>query len=88
MAYNVATQSPRLLKVSGETTEMACGIADASSTTLTVTVPQFSKVIGAVGNSLDSATSPILASTSGNTFTMTTASSDTIAWIAWGVAKI
>lgn len=88
MAYNSESVSPRLLKVVGEKTELCCGIADASSTTLTVTVPQLSKVIGVVACSLDNATAPVLASTSGNTFTMTTNSGDTISWLAWGVAKI
>lgn len=88
MAYNTESESPRLLKSVGNYTEMACGIADASGTTLTVTVPQLSKVKGVVANSLDSATSPVLASTSGSTFTMTTASGDTISWIAWGIPKI
>lgn len=88
MAYTTESESPRLLKSVGNYTEIACGIADASSTTLTVTVPQLSKIKGAVGNSLDSATSPILASTSGNVFTMTVGSGDTISWMAWGIPKI
>lgn len=88
MAYNVSTQTPRLIKSVGNYTEMAAGIGTASSTTLTVTIPQFSQVYGAVGTSLDSTTPPILASTVGNVFTMTTNSGDDIAWIAWGIAKI
>ena len=88
MSYNSSTASPKLVKTVGSYTELAAGIADATSTTLTVTVPQFSQVISVVANSLDSATAPILASTSGNIFTMTTASGDTISWMAYGIAKI
>ena len=88
MAYNSSSESPRLLKSTGVYTEIACGIGLASSTTLTVTIPNFTQVIGVVANSLDNATAPILASTSGNTFTMTTNSGDKISWMAWGKAKI
>ena len=87
MAYTKATQSPTLLESVGSYSGLAVGIGTASSTTLTVTVKGLRVVYGAVGNSLDSATSPILASTAGNVFTMTTASGDDIAWIAWGIPK-
>ena len=87
MAYSVATQSPKLLEAVGSFSGFACGIGTASSTTLTITVPQLASVHGAVGTSLDNATAPILASTGAGTFTMTTNSGDKIAWIAWGKAK-
>lgn len=88
MAYTTTSQAARLLKAVGNYVELAAGIATATTTTLTVTVPSLSVVMGVVANSLDSATSPVLASTSGNTFTMTTASGDKISWLAWGIAKI
>lgn len=88
MAYNTEDVSPRLLKVNGAYTEIAAGIDDSTGTTLTVTIPNFTSVHGVVANSLDSTTMPILATTTGNVFTMTCASNDTISWMAWGIAKI
>ena len=87
MAYNSTAESPKLLESIGSFSGFAVGIDVASSTTLTVTVPQLKVVIGALGTSLDNATAPIFASSSGGQFTMTTNSGDKIAWIAWGVPK-
>lgn len=87
MAYNVTAQSPKLLEALGSFSGFAVGIGLASGTTLTVVVPGLRVVHGVVGTSLDNATAPILASTSGSTFTMTTNSGDKIAWIAWGIPK-
>jgi hypothetical protein len=87
MAYNKEAQSPTLLESVGSYSGIAVGIGTASSTTLTVTVPGLRVVHGAIGTSLDNATAPILASSSGNGFTMTTNSGDKIAWMAWGIPK-
>lgn len=87
MAYNTTSESPKLLEGVGAYSGFAVGIGLASSTTLTVNVTSLKVVKGAIGTSLDNATAPILASTSGSTFTMTTNSSDKIAWIAWGTPK-
>lgn len=88
MAYNSQAQGARLIKAVGPFTEMACGVATASTTTLTVTVPQLSQVIGVVASSQTSATAPFLASTAGNVFTMTTGNGDIISWMAWGIPKL
>lgn len=88
MAYNSQAQAPRLVRALGPFTEIAVGVATASTTTLTVTVPQLSQVIGVVATSHSSATAPFLASTAGNVFTMTTGSGDIISWLAWGVPKL
>ena len=85
MAYNVTAQTPTLLESVGSYSGFAVGIGLAVSTTLTVTVKGLRTVYGAVGTSLDNATAPILATTVGNVFTMTTNSGDKIAWIAWGI---
>ncbi len=87
MAYNVTAQDPELLEALGSYSGFAVGIGLAVSTTLSVTVKGLRIVKGVVGTSLDNATAPILASTSGNAFTMTTNSGDKIAWIAWGIPK-
>lgn len=87
MAYNVETQSPKLLEALGSFSGFAVGIGTASTTTLTVVVSGLRVVHGAIGTSLDSATAPIFATSVGSTFTMTTGSGDKIAWIAWGIPK-
>ncbi len=85
MAYNSSSEDPKLLESIGSFSGFAVGIGEASSTTLTVTVQGLKTVIGAIGTSLDNATAPIFASSSGSQFTMTTNSGDKIAWIAWGI---
>ncbi len=85
MAYNTTAESPKLLESVGSYSGLAVGIGLAVSTTLTVTVKGLRVVHGAIGTSLDNATAPILATTVGNVFTMTTNSADKIAWIAWGI---
>ena len=90
MAFNTSAQDPRLLKVAGETTEMACGISTASGSALTITVPQLSYVYGAVAMTFTNAAANVaVTATSGNTFTVaTTNAADVFAWIAWGKAKM
>ena len=85
MAYNSEAESPKLLESIGSFSGFAVGIGTASGATLTVTVPGLKSVLGALGTSLDNATAPIFASSSGSQFTMTTNSGDKIAWIAWGI---
>jgi hypothetical protein len=85
MAYNVSTQAQKLLPSVGSYSGFAVGLAAASATTVTVACTSLRVVHGVVATSIDSATAPILASTSGSTFTLTVASGDTVAWIAWGI---
>lgn len=88
MAYTIF-QSPRLLNSVGEKTEIACGVIDGSGTTTTVTVPQLTRVVGAI--SCDSADGACWVSTmagTSNQFTVTHASGADFSWIAWGIARI
>lgn len=91
MAYNITatntTTNNKLLESTGQFSGFACGIGLAVTTTLTVTVPSLRTVEGVVMTG-QGATLPQLASTSGNTFTATTGSADTIHWIAWGKPKV
>lgn len=86
MAYNTTSESPKLLEGVGAYSGFAVGIGVADNTTLTVET-NLTTVHGAIGTSLDNATAPIFASSSGGQFTMTTNSGDKIAWIAWGIPK-
>lgn len=80
--------NPRLLFVSGETTEIACGSVDGSGTTSAVTVPQLTAIQGVICGGATSATAIYVASISGNQFTATHASNDDFHWIAWGTARM
>jgi hypothetical protein len=89
MAFTSSDEAPKLLKVSGETTEMVCGIDTASGSALTVTCPQLVSVKGVVATAYTSGAAVSVTATATNTFTVaTTNATDVFAWIAWGVAKI
>lgn len=87
MAFNKTSQSPKLIENLGQFAPIAWGIATASSTTLTVTIPQFRSIYLVLGASQSTATSPFPATTVGNTFTMTVGSGEVINWIAIGQPK-
>lgn len=87
MAFNRTSQPPTLVENIGNFNPIAWGIDTAVSTTLTVTIPSFRSVYLAIGTSQSTATSPFLATTVGNTFTMTVGSGEVIAWIAIGQPK-
>lgn len=80
--------SAKLVEAIGSFTQMACGVAGGSGTTTTVTVPQFSVVLGAGAMGATSSTAPYVDTVSANTFTVTTASADLFFWIAYGKAKV
>ena len=80
--------SPTLAKIVGNYSELVYGVAGGSGTSTTVTVPQLKVVKGAVVSSATSATGEYNATVSGNTFTVTHASSDLFTYIAFGAPKI
>ena len=90
MAYNItatdATTYNELKETVGSYSGFAAGVALAVSTTATVTVPQLKTIEGVVvtNQTSEASASTVLASTSGNTFTVTTDSGGTVHWIAWG----
>ena len=88
MALQKSTQSPTLVKVVGETTELIVGIAGGSGTSTATTIPNFSKVYGAVAIPTSGTTAIYVGTTSGNSFTATHGSGKSFMYIAWGKAKI
>ena len=82
----IAAKSPALAKCAGSYTEIAYGVDATSGTTATITVPQFGVVLTALVGGNTSTTAAYVATVSGNTFTITKASSDVITWIAFGTA--
>mgnify|MGYP007044087205 CR=1 FL=1 len=98
MAFNKITQAAELEKVVGVATRIATGISTCTgSGQVTVTVPQFSKLLGIVGT-VQAATTVgdvcICTATSGNTASLEVVAegglagvSQVIMWVAWGLAK-
>lgn len=90
MAFNITptntTAYNKLIESLGQYSGFACGVGLAVTTTLTVTVPQLKTIHGVVMSGRGT-TVPYLATSSGNTFTATTGSADSISWIAWGVPR-
>jgi len=97
MAFNSTSQASRLEQVVGTATAFATGISTCSSGAVTVTVPQFRKLLGIVAT-VQAATTvgdvAICVATSGNTASMEVVAeggaaggSQVIMWIAWGVAR-
>lgn len=84
----VAAKGPALAKCVGSFTEIAWGVDAGSGTTSVITVPQFGVVKTALVGGNTSTTAPYVDTVSGNTFTITKASSDVITWIAFGTPRI
>ncbi len=80
--------SPTLVEAVGSFTPIAVGVAGGSGTSTVVTVPNFHSVIAVVVGGATSATAPYCDTISGNTFTVTHASSDLFSYVAYGKAKI
>lgn len=84
----LATQASRQIQAVGAFTELAAGVDAQAGTSVTVTVPSLTKVLGVVTGGNTSTTAPYVDAVSGNTFTLTKASGDVISWIAFGTARI
>ena len=80
--------SPKIVEAIGSFTKLACGVGGGSGTSTTITVPQFTRVLGAGAMGATSTTTPYVDTVSANTFTVTHASSDLFFWIAYGDAKV
>lgn len=80
--------SPKIVQAIGSFTQLACGVAGGSGTTTTVTVPQFTRVLGAGAMGATSTTAVYVDTISTNTFTATHGSGDLFFWIAYGDAKL
>ena len=87
MALQISAVSPTLAEVIGSMPPIAFGVATASGTALTITVPQFSIVYGAIVQSTSTTTSGFTLTTSGNTFTATVGSGEVCNWIAFGKVR-
>ena len=84
MALQKTSLAPTILEVVGSFAPIAFGIATADTTTLEVTIPQFSVVYGALVLSSTTTTAGFVATTSGNTFTATVGSAEVCMYIAFG----
>jgi hypothetical protein len=87
MATFVNAYLARLAKCAGSYTEIAWGVDKTAGTSVTITVPQFGTVFGAISTSNSSTTQPVCDTPSGNTFNITKASGDVVTWIAFGTAR-
>ncbi len=81
-----AAYAAALAKCAGSFTEIAWGVDKTAATTATVTVPQFGVVKTVLIGGNTSTTAPYVDTISGNTFSLTKASSDTVTWVAFGTA--
>ena len=81
-------KSPALVQCIPPYTELVYGIVTTTTTTATVTIPQFSVCLGAMVTGCTSTTAPYVTAVSGNTFTVTCASSDQLMYLAFGKARI
>jgi len=86
MATFTTGYTAKLAKCAGSYTEIAWGVDMTSGTTVTITVPQFGKIFGAISTSNSSTTQPVCDTPSGNTFNITKGSGDVVTWIAFGTA--
>ena len=86
MATFTTAYLSKLAKCAGSYTEIAWGIDGTAGTAVTITVPQFGKVVAAMSTSNSTTTQPICDTPSGNTFNITKASGDFVTWIAFGTA--
>ena len=77
-----------LVEVIGSFTKCVVGVAGGSGTSTVVTVPQFSIVEVVIVGGATSSTAPYCDTVSTNTFTVTHATSDLFAYIAYGKAKL
>lgn len=87
MALQITSQSPKLMQNVGNYSQFATGIAGGSGTSTSVTISHFTRVDGVIATSATSATAVYVGTTSGNSFTATHGSGDTIMYIAWGIPK-
>lgn len=81
-------KSATLVEAIGSFTKVVVGVAGGSGTSTTVTVPQFSVVEVVTVGGATSATAPFCDTVSGNTFTVTHASGDMFAYVAYGKARV
>ncbi len=87
MATFTTAVAARLAKCAGSYTELAVGMDVTAGTSVTITVPQFGKVLGVVvGNNQSASTLPFADTPVGNTFVITKGSGDAVTWIAIGTA--
>jgi hypothetical protein len=77
-----------LVRSLGAYSDIAYGVAGGSGTSTVVRVPSMSTVSGAIVGGATSSTAPYCDTVSGNTFTVTHATSDKFAYIVFGKAKI
>jgi len=98
MAFNLTSQSARLLTARGETCELVCGMTTMAAGTGTATAVGLSRLDGIVGT-VQGATgvgeTVICTATSGNTATLETvdesgdaAGTSVVMWLAWGVPRM
>lgn len=84
MALAVTTTGPKVVECIGQFAPLAFGIATASSTDLTITIPQFSLVYCALVLSTTTATPGYVATTTGNSFSATVGTGEVCTYIAFG----
>ena len=75
--------SPTRVEAVGSMTKLVTGVAGGSGTSTTVTVPGVKAIKMVLVGGATSATAPYCATISGNTFTVTHASSDLFTYIAY-----
>ncbi len=81
----LTARGPDLVEIVGSfAVAQAMGIAGGSSTSTTVTIPQFSVCYGAIVGGATSTTAVYVDTVSGNGFTATHASSDLFVYLAYG----
>jgi len=89
MARTSNSRTPKLAVVSGETTQVAYGVAGGSGTSTTVTIPQARGILAAVVTGHASPTQVMYIDTdSSNTFTVTHDNAAYFDWIAVVIAKM
>jgi hypothetical protein len=87
MALNISDYGPKIVEVVGQFAPIAFGVATASSTSLDVTIPQFSQIYAVIVQSSSTTTAGYTATISGNNFDCTVGSAEVCFYVAFGRLK-
>ena len=87
MSLQISSLGPKICENVGQFSPIAFGIQTASSTDLTVTIPQFSLCYGAIVLSTSTTTAGHVATTSGNSFSAVVGTGEVCMYLAFGKLK-
>jgi hypothetical protein len=84
MALDISDYGPKVVEVVGQFAPIAFGVTTASSTSLDVTIPQFSRIYSVIVQSSTTTTAGFTATISGNNFDATVGTGEVCFYVAFG----